>query len=190
MANTDIVNGFTPIKHVTGAPFNGLVNYYKIPAADGTATFVGDIVKLYGTATADGIPQVIQAAAGDTLLVGAIVAFEPDPTNLSLTYRTASTLRGCWVADSPDIIFEAQEDGEGATLALVDFGENCDITVAAGNTTTGKSGMEIDSSTHGTGTANIRVMRAVQREGNTAASQWCKIECMINEHAYKSTTGF
>ena len=190
MANTDIVNGFTPVKHLNGSTWNGQVNYYKIPAADGTATFVGDIVKLYGTATAEGIPQVIQAAAADVLLVGAIVSFEPDPANLSLTYRTASTLRGCYVADSPDTVFEAQEDSHASTLALADVGENCDFVVAAGDTTTGKSGMEIDSSDHVATTQQIRILRAVQREGNTAASAHCKWECYINEHAYRTTAGF
>jgi hypothetical protein len=189
MPNSDTPFGLKPIRHQNGSAWNGQVGYYKIPASDGTATFKGDAVKLFGTATADGIPQVIQCAAGDTLAIGAIVDFEPDPTNLGSVYRAASTLRGCYVCDSMDVIYEMQEDGEGATLALADVGENCDIVVGSGNTNTGKSGMEIDSSTHGTGTAQLRIMRLVPRPGNEAASQWSKWEVMLNEHAYKSNTG-
>jgi len=189
MANTNAPNGLTPIKHLNGSPWNGQVNYYKIPAADGTATFVGDLVKNYGTATADGIPQVIRAAAADAVLTGVIVAFEPDPTNLSSVHRTASTLRGCYVADSPDTIFEIQEDAVGGTIALADMGKNADVVATAGDTTTGKSGMVLDSSDVKAATAQLRILRTVQREGNTAASAYCRFEVLINEHTYKMEAG-
>ncbi len=189
MANIDKVNGATPVKHLNGSSWNGAANLYAVPAADPTALFVGDFVKIYGTADATtGLNSVIQAAAGDRLC-GVVVGFVPDPTQLELVYRKASTLRYAWVADSPDTIFEIQEDGEGATLALIDIGENADITVAAGNTTTGASGMELDSSSHQSATAQLRILKFVQREDNTPVSQWAKVEVLINEHEYNQPVG-
>jgi len=188
MANRDNPNGAKPVKHLNGSPWNGAMNRYAIPAADGTATFVGDFVKLYGTGTAEGVNQVIQAAATDRL-VGAIVAFEPDPTNLSATHRTALTLRYCWVADAPDTVFEIQEDSDISTLALADIGENADIVVGAGNTSTGMSGMELDSSDHKAATAQLRILRAVQRPDNVVLETNCRWEVLINEHEYSQATG-
>jgi len=38
MANTSRVNGFKPVKHITGAPYNGQANIYEVPAAAPTPT--------------------------------------------------------------------------------------------------------------------------------------------------------
>src|SRR5258708_5217607 len=66
MANISRVNGFRPVKHLDGSPYNGQVNKYWVAAGDGTALFVGDIVKLSGTSDTDGNASVIQVAAGNT----------------------------------------------------------------------------------------------------------------------------
>ena len=188
MANADNPSGARPIRHLTGAPYNGQSNRYCLPAADGTATYIHDLVKFGGTADADGIPTIAQAAAGDALLVGAVVGLEVSPTDLTLMYRSASTLRYAMVSDSPDIIYEMQEDSVGGALAATDVGENCDIIVAAGSATSGVSAMELDSSTHATTTAQMRVIRLVQRADNAIGTN-AKWEVLINEHAFKSTTG-
>jgi hypothetical protein len=187
MANLSRVNGLTPVKHLNGSAWNGAVNLYAIPAADGTATFVGDLVKEYGTGDVNGINQVIQAAAGDTA-VGVIVGFLPDPTNLSLVNRLVSTLRYCWVADSPDTVFEVQEDNS-ATFALTMIGENANVVVAAGNAVTGASGMQLNTTSHNTTALNLRILRVVQRPDNTVDVN-TKLEVLINLHRYTTTTGF
>lgn len=190
MANADRVNGARPVRYLNGAPWNGKVNRYYIPSTDGTATFVGDFVKSAGSADADGVPTIAQAAATDALL-GVIVGFEPNPDNLSLMYRVASTARYALVCDDPDVIFEIQEDSVGNTLAATEVGNNGDITVASGNTSTGASGMELDSSNvvaTGTGSAQLRVLRLVNRADNEIGAN-AKWEVLINEHEHKSTTG-
>ena len=45
MANTSRISGFRPVKHSTGAPYNGQANLYYFPSTDGTAAYVGDVVK-------------------------------------------------------------------------------------------------------------------------------------------------
>jgi hypothetical protein len=146
------------------------------------------LVKIEGSATADGVPSVEQAAATNTNIAGAVVGFEVDPTNLGLLYRTASTLRYALVADDPFVLFEVQEDSDAAALTVDDVGENCDIIVGSGNTTSGISAMELDSSTHTASTAQIRVIRLVPREDNAVGTN-AKWEVLINEHCYKTTSG-
>jgi hypothetical protein len=166
--------------------FSGRVNLYAIPAADATATFVGDIVKLSGTSDADGVATVIQAAAGN-MPVGVIIGFVPDFSNLALQYRLASTLRYCWVADSPDLIFEMQEDAVGGALALASVGLNADIIVGAGSVITGQSGMQLDTSTAAaTATLVLQILGFIQRPDNEVATANAKILCRFNVHQYNS----
>lgn len=193
MANVSRVNGFRPVKHLNGSPYNGQANWYYIPSTDSTAVFVGDLVKLAGSASADGYPTVAQAAASDTKIIGVVVGLKPDPTNLNVPiYRAASTNRYVLVADAPDIIYEAQEDAVGGAAAAADIGLNCDVIVGAGSTTTGASGMQIDTSTKATtSTLPLRLVGFVDRIDNEIGSANAKMLVMINSHGLNSvgTTG-
>lgn len=186
MANVSRVCGARPVKHISGSPYNGQPNKYFIPSTDSTATFIGDFIKSAGSADADGIPTIAQAAAGDTIR-GVVVGFIPDTAD-SPIYRVASTNRYALVVDDPDIIFEIQEDSGGAATALIDVGENADIVVAAGSTVTGTSGMQLDSSTHTASTAQLRIYGFAQRADNAQGTN-AKLLVLINEHELKSTSG-
>lgn len=187
MANVSRVCGARPVKHLSGSPYNGQCNLYYCPSTDGTAIFMGDFVKSGGTTDANGVPTIAQAAAGDALR-GVVVGIVPDTAD-STIYRVASTARYLLVADDPDLIFEIQEDAVGAATALVDIGENADITVAAGNTSTGTSGMQLDSSDHKTATAQLRMLGFVQSPTNEPGVANAKLLVRINEHELASTTG-
>lgn len=195
MANTSRVNGFRPVKFITGAPYNGQANLYFIPSGDGTATFVGDLVKLDTTGdtaaaggNALGIRTVVQAAAGDAA-VGVIVGLKIDPTNLNTPqYRAASTGRYVYVADDPTLLFEVQTSN--GTLGVADVGLNASIAVASGSTTTGASGMTLDVGTKATtATLALKIVEFSQRvdNDNTAASS--KAIVKINNHQNASGTG-
>lgn len=186
MANSSNASGLRPIRHRNGAAYQGQTRRYYIPATDGTAVYVGDPVKSAGSADANGVPTVAQAAAGDTIR-GVVVAVEAE-TRDSLTYRAASTARYVLVCDDPDVVFEIQEDSVGGALAAANVGNNADFVVAAGSTVTGRSGVMLDSSTATTSSANLRILRLVQREDN-AIGNYAKWEVMINEHELTSTTG-
>lgn len=193
MANTARVNGFRPVKYLNGAAWNGQVTRYSIPAGDGTATFVGDLVKLSGTADGEGVRGVIQAAASDPV-IGVIVGFEYDPTNLNTPqYRAGSTLRYALVVDDPNVIFEAQEDGDTDPLEMADAGLNVNFVVGAGSTTTGASGMQIDSNTEAvSATLPLKLIEPVKRPDNELVSagqantRWL---VKINNHQLASHTG-
>ena len=60
----------------------------------------------------------------------------------------------------------------------------CDLIVAAGDTTTGKSGMEIDSSTAGTTNGQVTLLRPLQIPGNAIGDN-CVWEVQINEAAFR-----
>lgn len=168
----------------------GKVNKYWLPAGDGTATFVGDIVKLDGTADLDGYPSVIQAAAGNTP-VGVIVWMEPNPLDLSQNYRPASqnlanqnSGRWVYVCDDPGVIMEVQGSG---TATITSIGSNVDMVVGAGSTTTGQSGMQIDFTTDAnTSTLVFRIMGSVKRPDNDPTIANAKWLVGFNVHQYGS----
>lgn len=189
MANTSRINGFRPVKHLNGSPYNGQFNIYEIVAGDGTATMVGDLVKAdSGTAT-DVYPTCVRhGTSGEVtsgLALGVIVGFKPDPTDLDTpTHRRASTKRFAYVADSPDLIFEVQDGGTvPCTLTLI--GNNTGFLATAGNTTTGASGMT--SGTTAPTTTNslpLKIMGIVDSPANESASAYQRLHVMINQHYY------
>lgn len=186
MANVSRVNGLRPVRTLSGTPFK--IEEYILLAADGTATFIGDLVKLSGTGHTDGTPAIAQAAAGDAA-IGVVVGFAPDPTNLGLNYRTASTLRRAFVVVGTDVVYEIEEDNVGNDIAATDIGKCGDVAVAAGSTTTGASGMTLDSSNVAAVDAGgqLRVLRLVPREDNAigTAAKW---EVILAEHSYLGAT--
>lgn len=195
MANTSRVNGARPVKYLNGAAWNGKANLYFIPSGDGTATFIGDFVKMDGTgdATASGgqnlgVGTVIQAAATNAL-IGAIVGFAPIQTNLNTPqHRLASTGRYCWVVDDPNVLFEIQ--ASNGTPAVGDCNANANIAVAAGSTSTGQSGMTLDVGTiTTTATLPLRIVGFSQRVDNDDTSTNAKYVVKINNHQLGSGTG-
>src|SRR5689334_22587025 len=102
MANTSVVNGAVPVRSLVGAPYNGQVHLYSVPAGDSTQILIGDFVKLVGTAQTIGdatYQDVARAATGDVIVgvcTGAIPA-----TRDSTIYREASVQRVITVCDDP-----------------------------------------------------------------------------------------
>ena len=184
MANVSRIRGFKPVRYKNGAPYTGQVNKYFIPSSDGTAVFVGDLVKLAGSADTDGTcPTVAQAAAGNAV-IGAVVAFAPNPDNLNLSgsYRAASTNRYVYVADSPDLLFEVE--ASNGTPAATDVGLNCDFAVGTGSTTTGLSASYADFGTEATtSTLPLKIRRVFPRVDNEVGAS-VKLEVQINLHQF------
>ena len=187
MANLDTPFGFKPVKHLLGAPWNGKVNTYYVPATDSVAMFKGDAVKSAGSADATGkFPSVAQAAAGEAIR-GVVVGFGDNPYTMihpdspNRDYRPASTAMYVFVVDDPFIIFEVQEDSVGAALTITEVGLSTDITVGSGSTATGRSAMEIDSSDTATAAGQCKILRVVDREDNALGTN-CKWEVTIIEH--------
>jgi hypothetical protein len=152
MANLTGTWGLRPLRHLNGSPWNGALVRAYCSASYATALYVGDPV-VWDTAAGDKdatakFPTIIKSAGTAGILVrGVIVGFEPDPTNLELKYRPASTERWALICCDPDCVYEIRGDG-GAALTDVLVGQNAVmIADSAGSTVTGLSGMALDEGT-------------------------------------------
>lgn len=197
MANVDSVRGFRFVKTLHGG-FPIMEDCF-IPATDETATFIGDAVKLAGSADAQpqtGAKTVAQLAAGNGGVLGVIASFDQvrgiadENFNLYRRHRPGDVGMYCKVITDPAAIYEVQMDDVDATLAVTDVGYNADVIVAAGNTTTGASGMELDTGTvQNTATLQFKIIDIVSRPDNTSGSVNQKVHVLINNHVYKGHTG-
>lgn len=187
MPNVSRPMGFRPVMYLGGACYTGQVRKYHIPASDGTAVAVGDLVKLVGTADANGVQTVTRVSDGAAdAPIGSVVGFVPDRAFESQTHRSASTLRYALVANDPNLVYEAQAD-EAITIAA-DIGLNAAVTVTAINTTTGVSNMQVDASTKATtATLPVKIIGLVSEPANDIADTTnLKVLCIINNHPYKA----
>ena len=193
MANVDRPNGLRPVGTGAGAPWNGKTNMYVVNVADDTAIFVGDLVKLNGTSglvgesangyDIEGIAEITQAAAGDKA-VGVVVGFLPNQDNLMTKHRVADTRRIALVSDDPDTLYEIQEVSGGTALTAVAVGLNANVIVAAGNATTGTSGMELDNGSEvSTAGLNLQIRGLVKRPDNNIGEH-AKWLVSINDHEF------
>lgn len=199
MANVDRPSGLTPVKMITGAPWNGQISTYMVDDGDGTALFIGDAVKQVNTGSGaagetvygrdvEGLMHVVQAAAGDAIL-GVVVGFSPNQDNLMQRHRAANTFRLVYVVDDPNVVFEIQEVSGGTALAAADVGLNSDIVVGSGSTTTGLSGMELKNDAEDTtATLQLKILGLSPVIGN-AIGEHAKWLVKINNHQLGSHTG-
>ena len=204
MANVDSPFGLRPIRHKSGAPYNGAARPYYIDVGYGTALFIGDpVIRVAGGSNAAAVkvpgagsfaigtlPSVEKAAAGDTnRITGVIVGFAPLPTNLDLKHNTASTERVAYVCDDPDIVFEIQADG---AIPAASVGLNAVLIYThSGSTTTGLSGVELDTTSDvpaADASNQLVILRAVNREDNDTTLSFAKVEVMINQHTESQGT--
>ncbi len=176
MANADRTNGFKPVMHLNGSPYNGQFRKYYSPNDN---LFMHDLVEAEttGVRTNGAIyPSVDRLDAAGDVIVGVVVGWEADPTALGRLYHAASSTYAVYIADARDLIMEAQSDD--ATMVLGDVGLNISPTVTAGNTTTGQSNMELDGNTAATtNTLTLRIVGTPERPDNdttdsTANQRW------------------
>lgn len=191
--NRDIVNGFTPVSTLNGGDYHGKLRRVVFLAGDSTATFLGDLVKLTANADALGTtPSVAQSGVGD-ISVGVLVSLEPDTEDegslSAANFRRASTERFGQVCFGADVLYSIQEDSVGNSMPVTDAGLNANVIIAAGNTLTGASGMEIDSSSAATSAAlQLRLHHVENKLGNRLGDN-AKWIVHINLSDDRATTG-
>jgi len=125
-----------------------------------------------------------KATAGDAQRVtGAIVGFSALPSDLAKNYNPASTARVAWVADDPSLVFEIQADG---AIPAASVGLNAVfIYTQSGSTTTGLSGVELDTTSDvpaADASNQMLILRAVNREDNDTTITRAKVEVMLINH--------
>lgn len=202
MANVSRINGFRPVKHLNGSPYNGQSNlYYVASAAD--EILVGDLVKLGTTGDAYGNPTADLCGAND-VPVGVVVGilhskFSPvgglttGSVSLDLPAQAQIAASGAGyilVADSPDIIMEAE--AANGTPVVTDIGLNISHANGARTAATITSPATLDFGTEATtATLNLSLRAFVQSPTNEIGAS-AKMLVGFNRHQFKSgsdTTG-
>lgn len=179
MANANVAFGLKPVRMLDGSPYNGAGDMFYLPSSVATAAYIGDPVKLAGSADTAGVASIALCAATDTI-TGTIIGFA-DATSMAAGYGAASTARYVLVAHGQDILFEIQEDGVGGAIAAADIGLNADIIVAAGSTYSKRSGVMLDTSTKNTtATLGLRIRGLAQRPDNELSAN-AKVLVSLND---------
>jgi hypothetical protein len=160
MANASTLSGLSPVRYLSGSPWNGAVNLYCILPADTNAYWIGDAVTTIGNANADanGIPAVTLAAAGAAIR-GVIVGIGTaapgsgpyiNPNNLAAISRPSGAQTPTYyvaVVDDPDVLFEIQEGGAGSVLTATSVNRNVNLNTGTRSGTLNVSPAFLDNNT-------------------------------------------
>jgi len=151
MATTDAPFGFTPWGPVLHA------SMYAIAASYGTAVCPGDIMEIAGTAASTPdygtLPtaQVEETGAAGTIIGACLATFDymGDPCYyIAASTAGNGTIAGyALIADHPDQLYVAQEDGDTSSIVVANIGLNAEaISTATESSANNYHGcMEIDS---------------------------------------------
>jgi len=193
MANTSRPSGLRPVRSLTGGPWNGAMNIYYHSTANASAIYKGALVTSDSALASPtcgpdplGICQSIMICADDepsaigvAWTFGNTIALAADVTNLERKYCAASTGMYIGVIDDPNVIYEIE--GNSGTWLSSNIGDFCDTSNnAAGSTTSGRSTCVADHASVTAATAQLRVLRVVNRPDN-AIGAYNKLEVMIAE---------
>ena len=103
---------------------------------------------------------------------------------VSLVYAAGSVAKtDILVVDSPDALYEAQDNDDTDGLAEADMGLMCDLEFNAGSAYSQISGHEIDESAAADTTTDldVKLLRKVDVPDNAYGSH-CRVEIVFNQH--------
>ena len=162
MPNATVAFGLRPVKE----PDPSSIITCVALASYATDIFIGDTVIPSGTGDATtGYMSVIRGTAAANNSVGVVVGVEPmSPDVLTRKYGLASTLRFIKVVPALNTtIFEIMAN----TAIDVDaLGNGCDLTIGAGSTVTGFSGIAADTGALATTNKMLRLVGFANRPDN------------------------
>lgn len=204
MASVSRINGFRPVKHINGSAWNGQTEVCFVPSSDNSVIMVGDAVALAGDArAATGVPTVTRLASATGvpygIVVGILFSGMGDITNVppvndlnTPVYRRASTDRYLLVCTDPTVIYEVQYAGTSVAAATItaNVGLNGQFTLTAGSTTTGASGMQLDSSGLATtATLPLKIVGFPNRPDNIPGDVYFSYYVKLNGSTLSDGTG-
>jgi hypothetical protein len=194
MANVNKAFGLRPLGKV-GSNYNSDGDtQYKIASGTATAIFQGDTVT-FGVSAGASTGFIVKHTPGAANILGVFIGCQyTDPTTSKTTFKNyypggvAADNIVAFVVDDPYAQFLVQASGVAGVTAI---GKNADLVqTAAGNTTTGVSGLELSTGTLDPASAlNVKVLGVTTDPSNddlTAAN--ADLIVMINEHLYKAPT--
>lgn len=193
MANVNAPFGMRPVRHKSGAPYNGAVRKYFVPSTDSTALFIGDPVIMVGTANETAVnghapgtlPIVTRHTAGANPITGVVVGVDAQ-TREATTYRAASTATVVFVADDPDLIFHVRDNGAAQPLHTW-VSSNANLASGTGETGFGVSAFVIAGATTPTSTAAaaLRIV-GLANIPNNELDEYAVWEVTINNHSFNA----
>jgi len=184
MANSNKPFGLRPIGTQSGADWRGKLRRVEFASGDSAACYVGDVVKLTGTANAAGtIPVVaISGVAEDS--VGVLVSLDADFANESFATpltRAASTARTGMVAMGQDVLYVAQEDSDGNAIEISEAGLNCNIIIGTPSDVYG-SGATLDSDSAADTSTHMLRLHHIYDAPDNALGDYARWVVSINAH--------
>lgn len=176
MANANTPFGLKPVKDARSGNETGGLEMFYVPSSDATALYIGDPVVKAGSADAAGVASVTRAVAAGPI-TGVVMGFVPDGTTDQAGYRAASTAAYVLVCTDPTEAFIIQDN---TGIAAADVGLNANLTIAAGNSYSKRSGVTLDASTKATtSTLAVKILGLAPIPGNDFGA-YNKLLVMLN----------
>ena len=188
MANKDAAFGFRPCRSLSGGQVR--TSEHTIADTYGTAIYTNQPVV---GVTAGGIQHAIDTSTGTVgLILGTFGGAQYTDSDGKPTFKsfwkasTSATERVVYVYDDPQIVFEVQHDGTG-TVALNFAG--FDFVGLSGNTDTGISKAELDTSSNATSGKFQQLGISKDPDNSDTSSANCNAYVMVNGDEHQLVTG-
>jgi hypothetical protein len=185
MANVDKAFGMRPLGNLSASGSQKQFGY-EIADNQAGAIYQGDLVTVYDGYLVQFDPSTHTAAVGVFNGCNYIDPTTGKPTWKNYYPGSVNITQGKIIADvldDPNQLFIIQNDG---TSAVANYGKNADVVMGTGSTTTGVSGMELDTSTIAkTAALNVKIV-GLWDVPNNAVGANAVVVVKINEHLYGS----
>ena len=200
MATTATPYGLRAVNHIGGTPYAGSTRLFPIASGYATNIFYGSVVQIVAGGTIEIVTDLGNNA--DQFPAGVIGVFVgvtyTDPNLGTVVFRqnfptgtVADDIRA-YVIDDPDVVFQAQADGQ---VTQADLGQNTNFaavqSTTTGDTTNGNSNSAVSSTTAATATIAFRIVDFVDSPTSTVGDAFTDLLIKFNAgiHSYDNATG-
>ena len=200
MATTATPYGLRAVNHIGGTPYAGSTRLFPIASGYATNIFYGSVVQIAAAGTIEIVTDLGNNA--DQFPAGVIGVFVgvtyTDPNLGTVVFRqnyptgtVADDIRA-YVIDDPNVIFQAQADGQ---VTQADLGQNTNFaavqSTTTGDTTNGNSNSAVSATTATTNTIAFRIVDFVDSPTSTVGDAFtdCLIKFNAGIHSYDNATG-
>lgn len=194
MPNVNKAFGLRPLAKL-GSNYNSDGDtQYKIASGTATAIFQGDTVT-FGVSGGVSTGFIVKHTPGAANILGVFIGCNyTDPTSKKPVWRNyypggiAADDIVAFVVDDPNAQFLVQASGVAGNAAI---GQNADLVqTVAGNTTSGVSGLELNTGSLAAASAlNVKVVGVTTDPSNSdLTAAYADLIVIINEHLYRGPT--
>lgn len=194
MANVNKAFGLRPLGKL-GSNYNSDGDtQYRIASGTATAIFQGDTVT-FGVSGGVSTGYIVKHTPGSPNILGVFIGCQyTDPTSKKPVWRNyypggiAADDIVAFVVDDPYAQFLVQASGVAGNAAI---GQNANLVqTVAGNTTSGVSGLEVNTGTLGAASdLNVKIIGVTtDPSNNDLTAAYADLIVVINEHLYKAPT--